>query len=234
MSSIQALYPNGVFQWTDKIDQQNIVFAIDPNSIAAEVVAIENTLGTNPQIEPSPPMGTPITYQTVSQRITDAMTNRQMPVCSLTQQKITCSNVSNGILNFYKPDFDPHNMHNGTDITFPADGWWIVTATQTWDWWDRGFSHFRLCLNGLQNILSDHLINWEFPGNSIFGGIPGRWQLFGRRPLNSTVWWQGPAHKGDRISGVSENGTTNSNQNITNLSIKACLVSTFTGNFASG
>jgi hypothetical protein len=234
MSSVQALYPNGLFSWTDKIDEVNIVFAIDPNSIAAETIAIENTLGANPQIEPSPPIAGAITYPTVSNRITDAMNNAQMPVVSLASSSTTCSNTNGGIFNQYKKVYDPFSAFNGVDITVPADGWWVVTTTQTWDWWDVGYSHHSLCLNGLGNILCDHLINWEFPGNDVFNGIRGRWQRFGLRPVTSYTTWQGLCHKGDRFSGVSENGTTNAAQNISNLTLKATMTRGVAGNFTSG
>lgn len=236
MSSVQAAYPNSILSWTDRIDDVNIVYAIDPNTIAADLISVETVLGTNPQIEPSPPLGTPITYASLSARITDAMNNAQMPYVSLTQQKIACPSSSGGQLNYYRADFDPYRMHNGTDITFPCDGWWIVTSSQTWDWWDTGYSHFWLGLNGIGNILAEHLVDWEFPGNTFYNGVPGRWQLFGKRTMTSTVWWQGPAHKGDRISGVSENGTTNASQNVSNLSLKASCISRFKSGttFSSG
>jgi hypothetical protein len=234
MTSVQPVFPNGILSWTDRVDEVNVVFAIDPNSLAADLISVENTLGTNPQIEPSPPLGTPITYPSVSNRITDAMNCAQMPVCSLTQAQLQCPNTSGGIFNPYRVAYDPYRCFNGTDFTCPADGWWVITTTQTWSWWNVGYSHHGICFNGLSNILCDHLINWEFPGNDTFDGIPGRWQQFGLRPMTSYLTWQGLCHAGDRFSGLSENGTTNASQVITGLTLKACMVKGVAGNFTSG
>jgi hypothetical protein len=234
MTSVQAIYPNAIFSWTDKVDEVNVVFAVDPNSIAADLIAVENTLGTNPQTEPSPPLGNPVTYTSVSARITDAMNCAQMPVAEISSASATCPNTIGGQVNQYRKIYDPYGAFNGVDITIPADGWWIITTTQTWSQWDSGYSHHSLCLNGIGNILCDHLVNWEFPGNSTFNGIPGRWQQFGLRPITSYTTWQGLCHAGDRFSGVSENGTTNASQNITSLSMKASMIRGVTGNFTSG
>jgi len=49
-----ASYPGNPRTFTTKINVADIVDASDPNSIQEEVVAIENTLGSNPQISTSP------------------------------------------------------------------------------------------------------------------------------------------------------------------------------------
>lgn len=234
MSSVKAIYPNGILSWTDRIDDVNIVFAIDPNTLAAEINSIETVVGTNPQIEKSTPAGGTMAYSTVDARISDAMNNALMPVVSVQASRFSCSNSSERFLNTYTPHYDPHNMFNGTDITVSASGWWVVTTKQTWDWWDVGYSHHCMCLNGLGNILVDHIVDWEFPGNTVFGGIPGRWQLFGRRQITSYTTWQGLLNEGDRLSGSSENGTTNPTQNVFDLEIKACMVRSISGQFPSG
>jgi len=234
MTAVQSIYPNGIFTWTDRVDQVSIDFANDSNSLASEIISIEGTLGTTPEIEPHPPYGNAITYATVSSRITDAMNNSQMIVCSLTNPKITLPNNTVGQLNTYNLSYDPFNMFNGVDITIPANGWWLITATQTWSGWEDGYSHFSLCLNGTSNIIADDLINWEFPGNNTTAGLPGRWQQFGARSISTAITWQGLAHAGDRFSGLSENGTSNAAHVVTNLTMKASMLRKVSGTFTSG
>ena len=256
LSNVQAVYPNGIFPWSDRVDQQNIVFAQDPNSLAAEVEAIETTIGTTPNIEPNPPQGgTPLVYPSISARISDAMDNAQLPVVSLGNSSFTCPNNNAGILFPWFVHFDPFNCYNGTDITAPAAGWWIVTATTNWSWWGDGYSHHMLCLNGFGNILHEEFLDWEFSGNTVpinpsfvesggeiipvpqgtpFSFIQPRWWQFGKRPRRTTVTWQGLLNKGDRLSVLGENGTSNPGHNLNNMSFKAIMIKTVSGTFTSG
>ena len=234
MTAVQPIFPSGIFTWTDRVDQQSIDFANDINSIASEVISLENTLGTNPEIESNPPTGNPVTYSSVSARISDAMTNKELPVCELSSTSILVQNTVVGQVNTYKAAYDPYKMFNGTDLTISADGWWYITASQTFLGWSDGYDHFSLCLNGTSNIVDDQLVNWDFPGNNVINGQPGRWQIFGLRPITSTLVFQGLAHKGDRFSGFSENGTSNTSRKIINLSMKASMLRRITGSFTSG
>src|SRR6185437_10073479 len=117
---------------------------------------------------PKPPQGgAPITYSSISTRISDAMDNANLPVVSLGNSSFTCPNTTSGSLFPWFVHFDPFNCYNGTDITAPAAGWWIVTATTNWSWWSDGFSHHMLCLNGFGNILHEEFLDWEFSGNQV-------------------------------------------------------------------
>lgn len=245
MSNVQPVYPNGTFAWTDRVDEQDIDFANDINSVASEVISTESTLGVNAQIEPNPPSGIPINYPTVSARITDAMNNNQLPVVSLGNSQFTCGNNSSGSLINYKINYDPFGCYNGTDITCPVDGWWIISGTQTWNWWNDGYSHHMLCFNGFGNILHEDFVDWEFSGNAVpglngtggFFGVPivtPRWWVFGKRPRRTQVWWQGPLHEGDRLSVLAENGTSNAAHVISGLTLKATCTRRISGSFVSG
>lgn len=234
MSNVQPIYPNSTFTWTDRIDNQDVDFAEDINAVAAEVISVEKTFGVNPQIESNPPTGTPVSYATANARISDAVNNKLLPVCELINPGIVLNNVSAGTLNTYKVNYDPFNMFNGVDLTLVANGWWIITATQTWFAWDDGYSHMRLCLNGTSNTIDEFLLNWQFPGNAVVSGVAQRWQRFGTRPITTSVHWQGLAHTNDRISVVSENGTSNSSHIVSNLSLKASMLRTVPGTFTSG
>lgn len=235
MTSVQPIYPNSIFQWTDRIDQQDIDFANDINSAVSEIISIENTIGTTPNTESSPPTGNPIKYNTLSDRISAAANNELMPICELVKSSFVITNSNPGQLNSYIVSYDPINAFNGIDLTIPAPGYWIVYSSQRWSGANDGYSHFSLCLNGTDNIVDDSIINWNFPGNTVTGGIPGRWRQFGgSRSVSANVSWQGLAHKGDRFSGLSENGTSNSGHIINNLTMKAVMVRSVTGSFTTG
>ena len=45
----KAKYPSSIHDWIERIDHSSVVFALDPNELADEIDAIENTLGTMPQ-----------------------------------------------------------------------------------------------------------------------------------------------------------------------------------------
>lgn len=247
MTAVKPIYPNGVFAWVDRVDQQSIDFAGDINSVASEIISIESTLGTTPNIERSNPVGLPITYPTVSARISDAMTSAQMPTVELSRTTLTIPNLNTGIINPYVASFDPFGMFNGVDITIPANGWWIVSASQSWSGWTDGYSHHYMTLNGSSNVVDQNVLNWEFPGNSISNGIPGRWQASSNaviigppiikpvvRPIVTTLFFQGLAHKGDRFSAFSENGTSNAAHIVNTLTLKASMVKKVSGTFTSG
>lgn len=228
MSNVVPIYPSAVFTWVDRVDQVNIDFANDVNSVASDLISTEITLGINPQIEKNPPNGkTSVSYSSVDARISDAMTNNQLPVVRLkgVEQNVP-ANLS-GVLNKYVASFDPYGLYNGSDITININGWWYITNIQRWDWWGDGFVHQTLTLNGQGNVLTEDIIDWAFSGNVLETNIPDdvpRWQLFGLRPRVSTVAWQGILQKGDRISVYSENGTSHSSFGLDDFVLSAsCL-----------
>jgi hypothetical protein len=241
-SNVQPIYPQGIFPWTDRVDEENIVFAEDVNPLAAEIESIETTIGTTPNVEPYPPQGgSPLVYSSISSRISDAMDNAQLPTVKLSNSSITCNNNNAGFLCPFFVDFDPYRCYNGTDITVPASGWWIVSSTHTVNWWNDGYWHHYLCFNGFGNILHDDLIDWEFSGNlqPSYSGFPApivqpRWWQFGKRSRSTQTTWQGLLHEGDRLSTYVENGTSDAAHVATGLSISAIMIKTVTGSFTSG
>lgn len=241
-SNVVPVYPNAVFPWVDRVDQVNIVFAEDVNPLASEIESIETTVGTTPQVESSPPNGgSPITFPSVSSRISAAMNNTELPTVSLGASTFTCPNNTSGSKVPYQVDFDPFGCYNGTDFTAPAGGWWIVTTVQNWSWWSDGYSHHMCCLNGLSNILHEDFIDWEFPGNLIpsVGSYPGpivtpRWWEFGKRNVRSSTTWQGLLNAGDKISVYAENGTSNPSHSVSGLTLKAVMIKSVSGSFTSG
>lgn len=238
MSNVVPVYPSGIFTWTDKVDLQDADLAENINSVASDLISVENTLGTNPEIESQMPVGNPKTYSNVSNRISDAMNNNNLPVCTIAVAQFYVNNSSSGSRNAYQIALDPFNMFNGTDLTIPANGWYILSSFQRWDWWNDGFSHHYKTLNGQSNIIDEDVVDWTFAGNVVQGtnnpGLLPRWQIFGKRPICTKTWWQGALHEGDRISVYSENGTSNAAHHVSNSLLKACMVRSLEGTFTSG
>lgn len=250
ISNVKPVYPGGVLPWTDKIDNSDIDFANNVNTLAAEVESIETSVGTNPEIEPSPPTGLPVNYTSLSARVSDAMSGAKLPYCTLLATNVQVNNISSGIRVLFNPSLDPFNCYNGNDITIPVNGWWIISTIVQWSWWNNGYSHVFLTLNGANGILHDEVLNWEFPGNiqplsytaegfPIIGTLPGgtpRWQKYGNRSIKTGITFNGPLHKGDVISVYLENGTTNPFQTCTNINLHAAMLRTIppTTTFTSG
>lgn len=226
MSNVVPAFPNALFTWTDRVDQVNIDFANDINSVASDLISVENTLGTNPQTEKNPPNAKKkIKYSTVDARISDAMANAQLPAVILRSNSFVVNNTSAGDLTNFNKSYDPFGMYNGTDLTIVQDGWYYFTVHQTWQWWNDGYSHTMLTTNG--NIVDEDVINWEFAGNKTGANadIP-RWQKFGLRSIIAHVNWQGRCAQGERISVLAENGTSNTKMQVTYTSLKASMVKT--------
>lgn len=238
ISNIQPIYPNGIFPWSDKVDNSDIDFAIDINSTVADLESVETTLGTNPQVERGVPTGLPVSYSTLSARVTDAMTNNQMPYSSLLATSIAVPNTNSGSLISFRANLDSYGCYNGTDITIPANGWWDITSSAQWGWQDTGYSHHYLTLNGNSNVLDQQILDWEFSGNvtatqySPTGGIINqpsglipRFYLYGgQRRVRTRSIFQGPLHAGDRLSVYLENGTSNATATVYSASLKSQMI----------
>jgi hypothetical protein len=156
------------------------------------------------------------------------MQGAQMPVGILTGIPTTVNNSSVGQLNNYTATYDPFSMYNGTDITIPQLGWYLITAHQYWTWWNDGFAHQYLTVNGTATILDEDLVDWEFSGNGHGQDDQStpRWQRFGLRSRITKNFWQGRLNKGDRISVLSENGSSNTNIQISNMLLSVAMIRT--------
>lgn len=67
-----AVYPGAIRSFTTKVNNIDIIDAAHPNVLQEEVVAIESTLGANPQISTSPTTGwipTSTVFATVAERL---------------------------------------------------------------------------------------------------------------------------------------------------------------------
>lgn len=231
----RAVYPGGIFAWNPRVDQVNTVFANDPNTLATEVQGIEATVGTNPQIEPAPPVGVSVTYATLSSRVTDAMNNAQMPYVILSNPSGFFIAQGAQQFNVYQVVQDPSRIWNGSDITIPCNGYWSVRADQKWNQHGnnfRGGNVLFLVLNGNKTAFLDAQI-WDWSAafaNSQFNYASNVFQSNGY----SRVAWEGLLHKGDRLQILSANSTFCPGIQVTNMTLKAHCVRTVTGNFVSG
>lgn len=205
--AVNPTYPKGIVAWTARRDLLDNVLALDPNTLAAEIGAIEGTVGVMPQVEGSPPVGPAITYATVAARIHDIQMGTQRPVCSLTAGNLNVKrstpgfyreNLFNGAPNAYRKLYDPFGYYNNSDITIRADGWYTVAASQSWPWSPSGWVKMSLVING--NYLRDDFFSWNFPENN----ENGNW---GFQPYVGGIDWQGILHTGDRVRIWSQNGT---------------------------
>jgi hypothetical protein len=229
MSNIQPVYPSGLFQWVDRIDNADTDFANDINSVASDLISVEGTLGTTPQIEKTPPNNSSsIVYPSVDARLSDAMGGVQLPVGIFRAGPFPVNNVNSGEVVHFNADYDPYGLFNGTDVTINVSGWFYITVHVNWSWWNNGFVHTFLAINGASNSVDQEIIDWQFSGNTGGGNIPNipRWQQFGKRPRIVHLPWQGHVTAGNRISVYNENGTSNSSLSVLYAVMKVSMLKT--------
>lgn len=229
----KAVYPNGVLAWTPRIDEVNVVYAADPNTLAVELQAVESTIGTNPQNEASPPAGSTVAYSTMSSRVSAAMNNVLSPCVSLLNNGGFFINQGQQAFNRYTTqEYDPYNIWNGTDLTIPCNGWWSIRADQKWNQHGNNFhglNVFFLYLNG--TWIDMELWDWST-------AIAADQYNYPANILGSNGWtklsWMGMLHKGDRIQLLSANATYCPGIQITNMTMKAYCHRTVSTAFVSG
>lgn len=229
---MSATYPNGIFAWTPKQDLVTEVDANDVNSMATEIQGIETIIGTTPQIESSPPVGSAITYATMSSRVSAAMNNANLPVAVLTNAKGIFINAGQQIFNTYTKTYDPYGIFNGSDMTVPCNGYWSIHADQKWNQHGnnfRGGNVLFLYLNG--SWISADIWDWS-------AAFANTEYNYATNVFNSNgytrVSWEGLLHQGDRVQLLSANSTFCPGIQITNMTLHTHCVKTISGTFTSG
>ncbi len=223
-----SVYPNGYFSWSDRRDEVDIDYAADPNSLAAEAVAIEKTLGLNPQIQKNPNLGPPIEFVNVDQRLDYITAMSQLPVCQLSCPSFEVASLQGpatnyGVFNRYTvADYDPFGMFNGADITCQISGFYLINITQFWQWWSTGYHCHHFWIDDTWKC-SDRW-DWDFVGNEIGGYWRGGPDFDFARPGHTQTWWMGIVNQGQRFRVVSENGTAFTPAITTNMEFKAALL----------
>jgi hypothetical protein len=232
---MSATYPNGIFAWTPKVDLVTEVDANDVNSMATEIQGIETIVGTTPQIEPSPPVGSAITYATMSSRLSAAMNNANLPVAVLTNAKGFFINAGQQIYNTYTRTYDPYGIFNGSDVTVPVGGYWSIDVMQRWNQHGnnfRGGNAMFLILNGNTTAFLDGDIwSWDdFFGDSQYNYAANVVAANGWTKVN----WEGLLNKGDRLQLLSINQTFCPGIQVTNMTLHTHCIKTISGSFTSG
>jgi hypothetical protein len=195
-----ASFPRAIAGWQNRIDNVDIVWANDPNSLAAEIISIENTLGHMPHVEKHTAWGPPVTYNDVSDRISAVQLGAGLPYSELiaTNFRVGYGAYFNGVRNTYRPLTDDFGFFNGTDMTMFANGIFVIDVMQVYQPWSNGFLNVHLTLNG--NLARTGTWSWD----SVPTNGPRSWE---NRTASAGLAWMGPLQYGDRVSVVTENGT---------------------------
>lgn len=218
---VAPIYPKALAGWTDRINGVDTVWANDPNSLAAEIISIEQTLGAMPQVERNVPVGKPVSYSSVSARISDAMLGGQLPFVSLTNPKFKLprsgqiqsaeSGPFNATYNTYTQVVSDHwRFFNGSDITIQAPGIYYIDASQSWENYKSGYVMMMLLINSARLRLS-------------------RWNWADYDPTSTDyastdLHWLGPLNNGDRIRIASQNATSNNPYTVTYSNLRVQYV----------
>jgi hypothetical protein len=214
-----ATYPNGIASWTNRIDNVNTVWAADPNTLAGELVAVETSVGTNPQIESAPIAGNPITYPSMSARLSDTLSGRQLPYVTVSAQdsfdvRYGSALDGYGQFNVYTHSAsDMWGWYNGSDITVGVSGIYVVDVEQDWEYSTSGYYKLALTINNIN--LRSQVWHWDFPSGSASNysaNFAGRQATMGFSTVREFV-------AGTRIRVVSENGTAKNPVTAENASL---------------
>lgn len=205
-----ASYPGATLSWTSRINSQTI-YAADPNTLAAEIDAIETYVGTNPHHEPHALTGGTKTFSNMSARLSSAMLQDQHPYYEIyrsTNQNISHSTASTHVQQNYftteKSSWSGYGISGGT-VKIKDAGVWLIHATQKWNYTSSGWVQMQLLSGG--SILDRDIFNYSlFPRSGS--------NSYGERFLNDDAYthtsFLGRLGAGSVIS-VSSGNYTNSN-----------------------
>lgn len=195
---VAPIYPKALASWTDRINNVDTVWANDPNSLASEIISIEQTMGVMPQVEPNVPVGGPVTYGSVSARISDAMLGGQLPFVSLANPSFKVGRGGgfyNGQFNTYTQVIADHwKYFNGSDITIQAPGVYFIEASQSWENYKSGYVMMMLAINNGRMRID----RWDWAD----------YDPNGTDYASTNLNWLGILNKGDRIRIASQNSTS--------------------------
>lgn len=199
-------YPKSIDSWTNRINGTDVVWAADPNSLAAEIIAIEQALGTVPNVESKPPVGTPVTYSNVNARISDTMLRNQAPYVTMRSGGFYLNGqgpTQTQFVNHREQQYDPYGYFNGTDITTQASGLYMIDVMTIWNYYASGYCATTLNIRGLDVIYD--CWRWDFPTT---GPVALQWNLpYYERGGLTHISWMTPLKQGDRVRVKVENGT---------------------------
>jgi hypothetical protein len=218
-------YPSQIFTWTDRQDETSLVEAADPNSIAADLVAVETTLGTMPQLESNPVAGPQINFTNVNQRLDYLTSGSHLPVCQLGSSGQQIASGQGAATNYGQYNsygtvvYDPFGLYNGSDVTIPVTGWYSVEVAQFWPWAAAGYGALHLWTGSIWADTSKW--SWDFPENVQHGAWQGGSNI--ARPGPTRAHFEGVLNQGTRIRAISENGTAATPVTVTNMRMSVSL-----------
>lgn len=152
-----ASYPKSLLNWTARVNSQT-VWAADPNSLAAEIDAIETAIGTMPMNEPTPLTNAVAEFSNMSQRITAAYLQSGHPYVDISQSGFK---VYHGTALTYAPGAPtrptgppgtiyPAYIGISGNLTIQDTGLWMINANTVWDYATAGWVQQVLFVGGAQ------------------------------------------------------------------------------------
>ena len=203
------VYPKALSSWTNRIDEVDVIWAADPNTLAAEIISIEQTLGLMPQVEPSPPVGNPVTYESVSARITDSGSGNLHPYVHVTNKSFKIGRTgpfSGAFLNPFEAVSDDYKFFNGTDITIKASGIYIADHSQQFEPQNDGWVATLFVVNN--NYL--RIVKYDFVP------VPRNITNY----VSTEMHWMGDLIVGDRVRIATINATSKDPMTVTNSNLR--------------
>lgn len=148
-----AQYPNVIKTFTTKVDQINVVYADDMNSAQGEITAIENALGTSPQMATnSLDASRHVDYGTVVNRLEAIQANLSAPAIALSSVAVKPSSGSFWTYTSWSVDQDDFGYASPSGFTTRDDAWWLINATGNWDPNSSGQRVLALMTNGSEEF----------------------------------------------------------------------------------
>lgn len=172
---MSAAYPAALLNWTARVNSQT-VFAADPNTLAAEIDAVEQFVGVNPHIESAALGGGTKTFSNMSARLSDAMLQKGHPYVSIartTEWNVAHSSATGHVIkNPFNTVVSPWTNYvgSGGNINIQDSGVWLIKAWQRWDYAQSGWVMMELYSGGA--VLDRDVFSYsQFPqsGSNAYG-----------------------------------------------------------------
>lgn len=219
-----AAYPSALLNWTARVNSQTVQSA-DPNTLAAEIDAIEAFVGVNPHIEPSPLNGAPSTFSSLSARVTSAYLGTGHPFAQISQSAF---NVSHSASLIFGPGAPVSHLVGPKGTSYPVmfgtggnmfirdTGLWLINANVAWDYATSGWVQHLLYVGASQARRS--VFNYsQFPGSGS--------NNFGERFINefgmTETTWLGRVNAGTIIKVGFQNCTNRNPIRVENYTLNA-------------
>lgn len=226
-----AAYPKSLLNWTNRLNSQT-VFAADPNTLAAEIDAIETAIGVMPMNEPLPLTNAVATYPTMSARLTAAYLQSGHPYVEASSAGFNLPHVNGGTGLQFNPGFPtrptgppgtvyPAYFGVSGNITIQDTGVWLINAHQVWDYAGQGWVQHVLYVGGAQVRRS--VFNYSmFPssGSNSYG------ERFINQYGHTETTWLGRVNAGTLVRVASGNYTNRSPLKVESVSLSAYFLRT--------